>query len=423
LPNEQCEYDSNLDKYKTAHQNKKHCCLLFNMSKVNYMNICLVGDAYPPEGIGGIGTYLKNLANALAHEGNKVFVITKTSSEEKVEQVNENLIIYWKHVKYIPLLERFFPGLGWCLQVNKLCNQLIKSKGIDIIEFPNWESPGLIFQIFNKRFPNIVRTHTPFFETLKLDFEQPTFSQRMMCKMEELSCKLSHGLVSSTRAHAKFIAQEYDLLLSDFSIIPLGIEPKLEVKRLDTEFTKTLLYVSRLENRKGTTTLLSVVPKLVSVFPDLKLNIIGKDRPHAPGNLFFRDYFNQEYPEYKENVNFLGFVSDDELDRYYKEADIFVVPSVYESFGLIYIEAMQYALPIVATTGGGIPEVVENEVAGLLAAPDNKNDLEEKLMNLLTDSKLRSKLGKCGQELFEKKFTAEAMAARTLTNYIKVANK
>ena len=296
------------------------------------MNICLVCDSFPPEDGGGIGTYISNLARALVLKGNNVYVVCKTMENETEEELTNGLTIIRKKPSYFPVLERLLPGIGWSLQVKKICDTLIKAKQLDIIEFPNWEAPGFIFQVFNKSFPCVVRVHTPFFETLKMDFSSASLPQKMICKMENYSCKLSHSLVSSTKAHANTIAKEYDYNLSAFKIIPLGIDVHKNAKQSDGKNSHNLLYVSRLENRKGTLTLLKAIPKLVEYYPRLTVNIIGKDRPHAPNDMLFTDYFLENFGAFKSNVNFLGFVGDRELLLYYNEATAFVVPSIYESF-------------------------------------------------------------------------------------------
>jgi glycogen(starch) synthase len=385
------------------------------------MNICLVCDSFPPEDGGGIGTYISNLSRALALKGNNVYVICKTMKKDMDENYTNGVTVIRRKPRYFPIVERLLPGIGWSLQVKKICDHLIKTKKVNVIEFPNWGAPGIVFQLLNRKFPCVVRVHTPFFETLKIDFNQPSLSQRLTCSMEKYSCKLAHSLVSSTKAHASTIAVEYDYELSDFQIIPLGIDVDKNVTQpLHTEHRYNLLYVSRLENRKGTLTLLRAIPKLVKVFPDLQVNIIGRDRPHAPNDTLFKEYFMSNFGEFESNVNFLGFVEDHELLAYYQEATAFVVPSIYESFGLIYIEAMQFGLPCIATSGGGIPEVISDGETGLLITPDDHEELVLKVTQILENPALRKRLSENSTRLFHQKFTSDVMALRTFKNYSSV---
>lgn len=390
------------------------------------MKICLVCSFYPPDDGGGIGTYIYTLSNALVAKGHSVTVVCR-APEDAVDNPQPNLTIIRRRPRFIRLLERFVPGISWSYQVSKICKQLIAEDKVDVIEFANWEGAGFIFQRQNPTFPVVVRVHTPFFETVKIEGGNPTFKQKAVCFMEKFSCDNAHSLVSSTVAHANTIADEYNYNIEQFTILPLGIpdtrKPENEVVEWPQGKAPNLLYVSRLEHRKGTLTLLEAVPEMVAEHPDLRIHIVGKDRPHAPEGKFFKAYFAEHYPDYTDNVIFHGFVADEDIDGFYNDATLFVVPSVYESFGLIYVEAMMKALPVVASSGGGIPEVVQHGTTGLLCEPYNASQVAASVNQLLADNALRNEYAKASVRVFESDFTADIMADRTLANYSKVVNK
>jgi len=90
-------------------------------------------------------------------------------------------------------------------------------------------------------------------------------------------------------------------------------------------------------------------------------------------------------------IKVLGVVSNQELDVLYANADMFVLPSLFEGYGMVYAEAMSYGLPIIATTGGAIPDTVPSE-AGLLVPPGDIPNLTAALKTLIQDSSYRSRL-------------------------------
>src|SRR5437667_7600211 len=108
-------------------------------------------------------------------------------------------------------------------------------------------------------------------------------------------------------------------------------------------------------------------------------------------------------------VRFLGRVSDENLPKVYGACDVFVLPSVsrLEAFGIVALEAMATAKPVVVTDIPGVREVLENGVEGLLAEPVNPEELAAKISLLLGDAKLRREMGKRGRRKVESQFGIE----------------
>ena len=93
-----------------------------------------------------------------------------------------------------------------------------------------------------------------------------------------------------------------------------------------------------------------------------------------------------------------GRLEGDDLARAYAEADIFVLPSLYEAYGIVVQEAMSFGLPVVASDVGGIPEQVTDEVEGLLIPPGDPAALAEALRRLIVDPQLRARMGERGRK-------------------------
>jgi len=391
------------------------------------MNICLVSTGFPPEEGGGIGTYIYNLSRGLAELGHSVSVITRTERDTYDFCREGEVDVYRMPEKQLPLVEPWIPGVMWSWQVYKLISKLNKENKIDIIEFPNWEAPGVITQLSGLKIPVVVRIHTPYFETLELDKEEAVlgFGDKVICGLEKYSVLKSDQVVSSTIFHAGMLASKYDMDKGKIKILPLGIEQKnlqdmLEEGRGKSGFN--VLYVSRLEHRKGTLTLIDALPGILRDRKDINIDFVGKDRKHAPGGIYHEEYFVNNYPEYQNQVRFHGYVSDEELDAFYRNADLFVVPSVYESFGLIYVEAMMHGLPVIATRGGGIPEVVIDGEDGFLIRENDVEGLVEAFDRLYNDEELRKNMGKKARKRYLECYNQEVMSKNTESLYKKVVN-
>jgi glycosyltransferase involved in cell wall biosynthesis len=107
------------------------------------------------------------------------------------------------------------------------------------------------------------------------------------------------------------------------------------------------------------------------------------------------------------------------MPRHYQQADLFVLPSRRESFGLVLAEAMACGLAVVATTAGAIPEVVEDGTTGLLVRPDEAQALAEAVISLLEDPEARRAMGIEGRRRVEKDFTWEEVVTRIVEAYVR----
>jgi phosphatidylinositol alpha-1,6-mannosyltransferase len=165
-----------------------------------------------------------------------------------------------------------------------------------------------------------------------------------------------------------------------------------------------LLSVGRLaadEREKGVDTVIQVLPKLLTHVPDVQYVVIGS------GTDLDRHRALAEAKGVSERVHFLGSVDDASLRYCYRTADIFVLPSAQEGFGIVFLEAMRYRKPVIAARKGGVPEVVINGTTGLLVEYGNEEQLCSALVRLCKDTKLRAQMGAAGYERLNSNFTYE----------------
>jgi glycosyltransferase involved in cell wall biosynthesis len=116
-------------------------------------------------------------------------------------------------------------------------------------------------------------------------------------------------------------------------------------------------------------------------------------------------------------VERLGQVGRDRLGTLYRAASVCVLPSYYESFGLAALEAMSFEVAVVATRVGGLPEVVDDGITGLLVKPGDASALAKALLALLTDPERRGRMGKLGRERAELLFSADRIFDMNLAIY------
>ncbi|MGB3759981.1 MAG: glycosyltransferase family 1 protein [Rivularia sp. (in: cyanobacteria)] len=182
----------------------------------------------------------------------------------------------------------------------------------------------------------------------------------------------------------------------------LGINPE----------TKLVLYVGRFDPRKGIETLVRAVgqSKLFGR-EDFKLMICGGSRAgHSDGDECERIKKVVAELGMTQMTEFPGRISQEDLPFYYGAADVCVVPSHYEPFGLVAIEAMASFTPVVASDVGGLQFTVVNEETGLLAPPQDVRAFANAIDRILSDAQWGEKLGQAARKRVENKFSWDGVA-------------
>jgi phosphatidylinositol alpha-mannosyltransferase len=204
-----------------------------------------------------------------------------------------------------------------------------------------------------------------------------------------------------------------------YNIIPNGVDvdhfsPDVSPIGEFSDGKLNILFVGRLEKRKGVKYLLEAFRQVKQEVPDSRLIIVG------PGTRLRRRYEKHVMKNGLKDVVFTGLVPYEELPRYYKAADVFCAPATgRESFGIILLEAMAVGKPIVASNIEGYANVVSHGVDGLLVPPADKESLAQALISLLADGSLRQKMGAKGRaKALEHSW--EQIAKKVLNYYVRV---
>ncbi len=207
-------------------------------------------------------------------------------------------------------------------------------------------------------------------------------------------------------------------LLRKSRIIPGGISLgklplKKKIKTINKKYKlkdkKVILFTGKLNEIKG-------VQYLVRAAPDIKgdVYIIG-DGPLK------KDLEEIIYKNKISNVHLLGYMgpeSKDDLEEFYKRADIFIAPSIVdEALGFTILEAMAFKTPVVATRKGGIPLIVKNGKNGILIRSKSSKKIAEACNKLLENEEMRKRMGKEAYEIIKKKFTWEKIAKKYMKIY------
>ena len=209
------------------------------------------------------------------------------------------------------------------------------------------------------------------------------------------------------------IAEQMHVESSRMTVVPVGVDHTVFRPRDEVSPVPGRIMVTSSSDvpMKGLVPLLEAVAKLRTE-RDIELVVIGNPRPDG------RVAKAIERLDLAPIVRCVSGISDDDLARNYGQAQVAVVPSLYEGFSLPAIEAMACGVALVATTGGALPEVVGTDgVTGLLVPPDDPGALALAIGRLLDDDELRGRLGAAGRERGLGRFAWQVTAAGTAAEY------
>ena len=198
-------------------------------------------------------------------------------------------------------------------------------------------------------------------------------------------------------------------------LVPVGVDPELfkPVPGVERQPGRLITTASADVALKGLSYLLEAMAKLRTE-RDISLTIIGKPKPGKSMRLI-------EELGLKEHIEFVSGVPDERIVELYSEAELAVVPSLYEGFSLPAIEAMCSGTPLVATDGGALPEVTGTDGETVLQCPAGDSDaLAVQIARGLDDPELRARIGAAGRQRVIERWTWRRCAEMTVDQYREV---
>ncbi len=272
-------------------------------------------------------------------------------------------------------------------------------------------------------FPSVISILDLSFLYFKSNFTLKDFWQLKL--WSEWSAKSSRQIFTISSASKNDIIKKYELPANKIAVTYPGIPPSPRLRRarkklnMDNVLKKYnvgknyILFVGTIQPRKNIVKLIEAFSKIVA--GDLQLVIIGK-----PGWMYEEIYATPKKFGVEKRVKFLEAVTDEELPYFYKNAVCFVLPSLYEGFGMPILEAMQNGCPVVTSNVSSMPEAGGD--AALYVDPNNIEDITDKITKVISDKNLREQMIKKGYEQV-KKFSWEKTARATLKVLEQVAGK
>lgn len=360
---------------------------------------------------GGMNVYIRELVRVIAQEGVQVDIFTASHTQEDEESATPEGV----RLIHIPLISceethpfSYFPYTG------HFADQIIafaekNAVRYDIIYSHYWLSgvAGLkLKEVWG--IPVVQMFHT--LERLKprLSNGGDKAESKVRESNEEIIARKADRIIAATEADAAGLVDLYHAGLNRIRIIPPGVNLSLfsplpidvarETVGVFDPVKRIILFVGRMDPIKGLDTLLQAISlyrqRKDRYCSDLNLYIIGGEG----GENMMMDPDLSELSELATAleldgcIRFLGTKPQKDLSLYYSAADILVMPSYYESFGMVALEAMACGTPVIASEVGGLQHLVQDGVTGFHIPPGDKERLCEKIDSLLYNTELRKSM-------------------------------
>jgi glycosyltransferase involved in cell wall biosynthesis len=395
------------------------------------LNICLISEEYPPETAwGGIGTYTHSLVMGLAEQGHRIHVIARGWEQDAIQEVG-NVCVYrlcipepsWRWGT-ANLSLKFYETrqiLLWNLRVYGAVQQICAAERLDVIECPEYHSQGLGLAFQSRQTPMVVKLHTPAFLCRDMNGGARGLDARISEYLEYCLARQANLITSPSRKLADDVSRRWRLDGSAIRVIPNPIDDELFCRRPEvTPEPGTLLYVGRLERRKGVLTLAQALPLVLATHPKARLRLVGKDHRSGPSGSWMSDYLRRCLHENgvpEQAVEFTGVIDRASLPVAYSRAAVCVVPSLYENLPYTCLESMACGCAVVASAVGGIPEIITNGVDGVLIPPESPEALATAIVSLLSNPELRRRLGERARTTVRRRFNRQAICEQTVDAY------
>ena len=388
---------------------------------------------------GGQGIYVKYLSKALSDLGHDIDVFSGPPYPHLDTKINlvkiPSLGLYEKKSKLFDVnpTELLNPlNLFEWLSVNsggfpepytfgKRIKKIIK-KNLDEYDVIH-DNQSLAYELlfFQKKKPLITTIHHPISKDLKYQLQSTDdfFLKLLMRRwhsflvMQKFVAKRLKKIVVPSNSSLEDIKNEFQVDENKMERVMNGIDLKLfypdsKIKKIPF---RLVTVASADVPLKGLDYLLEALSDLIKVYPDISLSIIGEKRKGGHTERLIKK-LNLE-----KRVNFFSDLTQADLRKTYCEAELAIIPSLYEGFGFAAIEAMACGIPIISSSGGALPEVIKD--TGIIIPPKNVKEIYN-AVNFLFSSPHRAKeLAEKGLQRANKKFSWAAIAKKLEKVYFK----
>lgn len=344
--------------------------------------------------ISGVGLHANNLTNALLDEGHKITLLLP--EDQATQNTSPRLtIVTVKKPRFSKSQARW---LSLSFSFNAALRKLESKNKYDLIHFTDARE-----SFFCKtRAPMIGHVNDTYSAELKQPLEYkknyPDWLFRWLYYstvhfLESRKLQRLKLVVANSQFTADTVVKTYPKTKSKVRLCYKSVDVEKYRKIFHDRKAITsdddqpvILFVGSNMHRKGVPDLIDAAPGVIKVYPQAKFIIVGNDKSADRLKQLCHDL------KVEKNFEFAGWQSQTDLLSYYKQATVFVMPSLTEALGVTFLEAMAAGVPVIGTNVGGIPEIIEHGINGLLVPVESPTAIAEAINQLLAGEQLRTQL-------------------------------
>jgi glycosyltransferase involved in cell wall biosynthesis len=362
------------------------------------MRIAFVSYEYPPDtGIGGIATYVFQVASLLSARSIYVDVICGSGTRNGSERVNDFLNVHRIQCNKREAFREMAPAF---------LKELHQKNKIDIVEAPEFGAEGLFIKDHLPGVPLVIKLHTPSFLIKELNDQYYNamplrkialrFKKRYRFTgdLEYQAILKADHILSPSLSLGDLIANRWNLDRKRIIHAPNPYMPNPSFLSIPlSENTTNVLYLGRLETRKGVQEFAKAIPLIIKQKPDVHFTFLGKDSPGPLRETSMKAVITKHAgKDASTRITFIDQVPLQEIPVHMSTAAVCVFPSIWENFPNVCLEAMSAARGIVASMRGGMHDMLHDIKGGILVDPFDKTQMAGAVTALLNDPKKRNEM-------------------------------
>jgi len=362
------------------------------------MQICIVSQQYK-NGWSGVGTYSRNLVDGLAARGHSIQLIAPEAERADYIAMPDSVMFHPVKTTRIDVALNYWLPLA--VRFRRAITKVLARHDCDLVHFtdareaifcPQLQIPvtGMVNDYYAAWCPRLPWKLKPYFADWPIRYAYYQL-QRLIEPQALRKCQI---LIANSRFVAGTLTDTYSIPRDKISVVPYGIDP-VEVEHPNKlPGNPSLLFVGSNFQRKGIPTIVRALAKIREKLPDTHLHIVGHDS-------------NQNVIEdIADELGVRGMVTFHGRLGYEKVrslvADIFVMPSLIEGVGMVFLEAMSAGVPVIAGRVGGTVEVVTDGQNGITVPPSEEGEVANAIIKLSTDDDFREQCISAGHDTVKK---------------------